>query len=48
MEVAKALKEKNWTGWALAEEEREDGSKLAGSAAGTAYGALQKALGASK
>lgn len=43
-DVARALEEANWSGWILAEEEREDGSKLGLSAAGPARQALQRAF----
>jgi inosose dehydratase len=43
--VSKALKEKNWSGWILVEEEREDGSKPGLSAAKPAREALRQAFG---
>jgi sugar phosphate isomerase/epimerase len=45
-QVAAALKHVNWQGWALAEEEREDGSKPGEAAAGPALAALRRAFGA--
>jgi inosose dehydratase len=42
--LANVLREKNWTGWALAEEERLDGSKLGEAAAGPAFAALHNAF----
>jgi inosose dehydratase len=44
-EVAGVLKENDWSGWILAEEEREDGSKPGLSAATTARRALKQAFG---
>ncbi len=44
-EVARALREKNWSGWVLAEEEREDGSKLGLSVMKPARLALKRAFG---
>jgi inosose dehydratase len=41
-QVAAVLKKTGWQGWALAEEEREDGSKPGESAAGPAIAALRK------
>jgi inosose dehydratase len=42
--VAKALHQNHWNGWALAEEERLDGSKPGDAAAGPAFAALHKAF----
>ena len=42
--LARALRANNWSGWALAEEERLDGSKLGDAAARPAYQALQQAF----
>jgi sugar phosphate isomerase/epimerase len=42
--VAKALQQNHWSGWALAEEERLDGSKPGDSAAGPAIAALRKSF----
>jgi inosose dehydratase len=42
--LAKVLRDKNWSGWALAEEERLDGSKLGDAAAGPAFAALHQAF----
>lgn len=44
-QVATALKDKNWSGWVLAEEEREDTSKPGLSAARPARDALRHAFG---
>jgi inosose dehydratase len=44
-QVATALKDKNWSGWVLAEEERDDGSKPGLSAASPARQALKQAFG---
>jgi sugar phosphate isomerase/epimerase len=44
-EVAAALKRENWSGWVLAEEEREDSSKPGLSAAKPARNALKAAFG---
>jgi inosose dehydratase len=41
-EVAATLKHLNWQGWALNEEEREDGSKLGPTVMEPAFAALQK------
>jgi inosose dehydratase len=43
-EVAATLKHLNWQGWALNEEEREDGSKLGLTVMEPAFAALQKAF----
>jgi inosose dehydratase len=43
--VARALREKNWSGWVLAEEEREDGSKLGLRVMKPARLALERAFG---
>lgn len=43
-EVARALREKNWSGWVLAEEEREDSSKLGTSVMKPARSALKQAF----
>lgn len=43
--VAEALKQKKWSGWVLAEEEREDGSKPATAAAGPARKAIRSSFG---
>ena len=43
-QMAEALRHVNWQGWALAEEEREDGSKPAEAAAGPALAALRRAF----
>lgn len=43
-DVANALKEKNWSGWILAEEEREDGAKPGLNAASAAREALRQAF----
>jgi inosose dehydratase len=43
--VARALREKSWSGWVLAEEEREDGSKLGLSVMKPARLALERAFG---
>ncbi len=45
-QVAAALKQANWQGWVLAEEEREDGSKPGETAAAPALAALRKAFAA--
>ena len=42
--LAQALRDRNWSGWALAEEERLDGSKLGDAAAGPAFTALHQAF----
>jgi inosose dehydratase len=42
--VANALRHSHWSGWALAEEERLDGSKPGNSAAAPAIAALRKAF----
>lgn len=42
--VAAALKSTGWSGWVLAEEEREDGSKPGEKAAGPAFTAMKKEL----
>ena len=44
-QVATALKDKNWSGWVLAEEEREDTSKPGLSVARPARDALKHAFG---
>jgi len=44
--VANELRRKNWSGWALAEEERLDGSKPGNAAAAPAIAALHNAFGA--
>jgi inosose dehydratase len=44
-QVATVLKDKNWSGWVLAEEEREDASKPGLSAIGPARRALKQAFG---
>jgi inosose dehydratase len=44
VEVAATLKHLNWQGWALNEEEREDGSKLGLTVMEPAFAALQKAF----
>lgn len=44
-QVAGALQARNWSGWVLAEEEREDGSKPGVHAAGPARAALKQAFG---
>lgn len=41
-QVAAVLKKTGWEGWAIAEEEREDGSKPGDAAAGPAFAALRK------
>jgi sugar phosphate isomerase/epimerase len=43
--VAKVLRQNHWSGWALAEEERLDGSKPGNAAAAPAIAALHKAFG---
>jgi inosose dehydratase len=43
-EIAAALKEENWTGWAMNEEEREDGSKQGLGVIGPAFKALEGAF----
>lgn len=43
--VARALQRNHWSGWVLAEEEREDGSKPGDAAAAPAFAALKKAFG---
>jgi inosose dehydratase len=43
-QVAATLTHLNWHGWALNEEEREDGSKLGLTVMGPAFAALQKAF----
>lgn len=43
--LAAAIRQHGWKGWALAEEEREDGSKPGESAAGPARGHFRKLLG---
>ncbi len=43
--VAKAVAEVSWSGWLIAEEEREDGSKPAIEAVGTARQSLRHAFG---
>jgi len=43
--VARALRGKSWSGWVLAEEEREDGSKPGLSAMRPARLALERAFG---
>jgi sugar phosphate isomerase/epimerase len=43
-EIAEQLRKRNWHGWALAEEERRDGSKPGEAAVGPAYEALRKAF----
>lgn len=45
-EVARSLREKNWSGWVLAEEEREDGSKFGTGVMRPAHLALKQAFGA--
>jgi hypothetical protein len=39
------LRQNHWSGWALAEEERLDGSKPGNAAAAPAIAALHKAFG---
>jgi inosose dehydratase len=43
-EIAEELRKLNWHGWALAEEERRDGSKPGDAAVARAYEALLKAF----
>ncbi len=45
-QVAAALKQANWHGWAMDEEEREDGSKQGLAVIGPAYKALKGAFSA--
>jgi inosose dehydratase len=43
-EIAAVLKEENWTGWAMNEEQREDGSKQGLGVIGPAFNALDGAF----